>query len=109
MSEVDDVAPGAIEAPEAADPVCVVSYTLNETYTGTRTVETPAEDGEGTVSEEVPTNTVQVTFTDGTITHEREVNVCLDADGNYDDEAMQVRLAEVALGVEGKIAAGVIS
>jgi len=109
MSEVDDVAPGAIEVPEASDPVCVVSYTLNETYTGTRTVEVPADDGEGTVTEEVPTNTVQVTFTDGTITYEREVNVCFDADGNYDDEATQVRLGEVAMGVEGKIAAGVIS
>lgn len=86
-----------------------VTFTVNETYTGFRTVEMPADDGEGTVTETVPTRSVQVTFTDGTITHEREVNVCLDADGNYDDAATQVRLAEVAMGVKGKIAAGVIS
>lgn len=50
-----------------------------------------------------------VTFTDGTITHQREVNVCFDADGAYDADATLVRIGEVARGVEQKIAAGVIA
>ena len=52
--------------------------------------------------------TIMVTFTDGTITHERSVNTVY-ADGVYDAEAMETRVAEVALGVENKIALGVIT
>lgn len=110
MSEmIDDVAPGAIEEPIAAAPECSVTFTLNEEYTGFRTVEMPGAEGEETTTEQVATRTVSVTFTDGTITHQREVNVCFDADGAYDDAATQIRLGEVARGVESKIAAGVIS
>lgn len=86
-----------------------VTFTLDEEYTGFRTVEMPAAEGEETTSEQVPTRSVSVTFTDGTITHKREVNVCFDADGAYDAEATLVRIEEVARGVEQKIAAGVIS
>lgn len=86
-----------------------VTYTLNEEYTGFRTVEMPAAEGEETTTEQVATRTVNVTFTDGTITHQREVNVCFDAEGNYDADATLVRIGEVAMGVEQKIAAGVIS
>lgn len=89
MSDInDEFAPGAIEVPEAPEPVCSVTFTVSEPVSG---------------------NTATVTFTDGTITHEREVNVCLDAEGNYDDAATQARLAEVAWGVENKIAAGLVS
>jgi len=52
--------------------------------------------------------TVMVTFTDGIITHERSVNTIY-TDGVYDAEAMEARVAEVALGVEQKIAVGVIT
>lgn len=52
--------------------------------------------------------TVMVTFTDGTITHERSVNAVY-TDGSYDAEAMEIRVSEVALGVEHKIALGVIT
>ena len=52
--------------------------------------------------------TVMVTFTDGTITHERSVNAVF-TDGSYDAEATETRVAEVALGVEHKIAVGVIT
>ena len=86
-----------------------VTYTLNEEYTGFRTVEMPATEGEEATSEQVSTRSVSVTFTDGTITHQREVNVCFDADGNYDADATLVRIEEVARGVEQKIAAGVIT
>ena len=52
---------------------------------------------------------IHVRFTDGTVTHERHVNVCYDADGNYDEDATDARIGEVAMGVEHKIAVGVIS
>jgi len=52
--------------------------------------------------------TIMVTFTDGTITHERSVNTVY-TDGVYDAEAMEARVAEVARGVENKIALGVIT
>ena len=52
--------------------------------------------------------TVMVTFTDGTITHERSVNAVY-TDGSYDAEATETRVAEVAAGVENKIALGVIT
>ena len=52
--------------------------------------------------------TVMVTFTDGTITHERSVNAVY-TDGSYDAEATETRVGEVALGVEHKIALGVIT
>ena len=51
---------------------------------------------------------VEVTFTDGTITHTRSVNAVF-VDGVYDADATEVRVSEVGAGVEHKIAAGVIS
>jgi len=52
--------------------------------------------------------TVMVTFTDGTITHERSVNAVY-TDGSYDAIATEARVEEVAAGVENKIALGVIT
>lgn len=52
--------------------------------------------------------TVNVTFTDGTVTYERPVNAVF-TDGAYDADATETRVAQVALGVENKIAVGVIS
>ena len=54
---------------------------------------------------------VDVTFTNSSpvFTHQRSVNAVFDSDGNYDAAATKVRVAEVALGVENKIAMGVIS
>lgn len=87
-----------------------VTYELLETFTGTRSTEIPDMENEGqTITEDTPCNDISVRFTDGTITHERNVNVCYDTDGNYDADATLVRIGEVAMGVEGKIAAGVIS
>lgn len=94
----------------ATPPACSVTYELLEEFTGTRTAEVPDMENEGqTISEESPCSDIRVRFTDGTITHERNVNVCRDADGNYDHEATLVRVGEVAMGVENKIASGVIS
>ena len=59
-----------------------------------------APEGEATV--------VEVTFTNGTITHTRRVNAVF-VDGVYDADATETRVGEVAAGVEHKIAAGVIS
>ena len=52
--------------------------------------------------------TVNVSFTDGTITHERSVNAVF-TDGSYDADATEIRVGEVARGVEHKIAVGVIT
>jgi len=89
-----------------------VTYELLEEYTGTRTSEVPDPDNEGeTVSTETDCRDVQVRFTCGNTdcVHERSVNVCFDADGAYDAAATLVRVGEVAMGVEQKIACGVIS
>ena len=86
-----------------------VTFTIDEEYTGFRTVRIPAAEGEEEATQQVPTRAISVTFTDGTITHQREVNVCFDAEGNYDSDATLARIGEVAIGVEAKIAAGVIT
>lgn len=89
-----------------------VTYELLEEYTGTRTTEMPDADNEGeTITSEVDCRDIQVRFTcgDTDCTHERSVNVCFDAEGAYDAEATLVRVGEVAMGVEQKIACGVIS
>lgn len=51
---------------------------------------------------------VPVTFTEGDIVHKRDVNACHDDSGKYDVKATKARVAEVALGVAAKIAAGAI-
>jgi hypothetical protein len=89
-----------------------VTYELLEEYTGTRTTEMPDPDNEGeTISTETDCRDVQVRFTcsETDCVHERSVNVCFDADGDYDSEATLVRVGEVANGVGHKIACGVIS
>lgn len=54
--------------------------------------------------------TVEVTFTetDPAITHVRSVNACF-TDGVYDADLTEVRVGEVALGVDNKIAVGAIT
>jgi hypothetical protein len=52
--------------------------------------------------------TVEVTFTDETITHTRGVNAVF-TDGAYDAEATEIRVSEVARGIENKIAVGAIT
>ena len=53
--------------------------------------------------------TVPVTFEHDGVTHARGVNACLDGDGGYDADATAARVADVARGVEAKIAAGVLT
>ena len=89
-----------------------ITYELLEEFTGTRANEMPDPDNAGeTISEEVACTDIQVRFTcdDTDKTHERSVNVCFDAGGNYDAEATAVRIGEVAGGVAHKMACGVIS
>jgi hypothetical protein len=89
-----------------------ITYELLEEFTGTRTTEMLDMENEGeTITEESPCTDIQVRFTctETNKTHERSVNVCLDADGAYDAEATLVRVGEVAMGVGHKIACGVIS
>ena len=50
---------------------------------------------------------VDVTFTDGTIIHNRAVNAVF-IDGVYDASATEARVSEVAAGVKNKIAVGAI-
>ena len=64
-----------------------------------------------THSYEAPTGdekTVNVTFTNGTVTHNRSVNAVF-TDGAYDAGATELRVDEVAWGVENKIAVSAIS
>jgi len=89
-----------------------VTHELLETFTGKRTQEMPDPDNEGkTLSEEVDCRDIKVKFTcsDTSIVHERSVNVCFDEAGRYDSAATLIRVAEVATGVENKIAVGVIT
>lgn len=89
-----------------------VTYELLEEFTGTRTTEVPDMENEGeTITEESVCTDIQVRFTctETNKTHERSVNVCFDADGNYDADATAVRISEVANGVANKMACGVIS
>lgn len=51
---------------------------------------------------------VSVTFSEGEVRHERNVNAVLKEDGSYDRAATKDRVAQVALGVAVKIAAGAI-
>lgn len=86
-----------------------VTWTKLETFTGSRTTSAPDPENEGeTIETTSACHDIQVRFTDGTLTHERSVNVCYDANGDYDENATDIRIGEVALGVEAKIAAGVI-
>ena len=87
-----------------------VTWTKLETFTGSRTTSSPDPDNEGeTIDTTVDCRDIEVEFTDGTITHRRMVNVCYDADGEYDEAATDIRIGEMAAGVENKIAVGVIS
>ena len=81
-----------------------------ETFTGKRTSTMVDPDDESkTITNEKDCKDIQVEFTEGSITHTRKVNVCYDSDGNYDEAATDVRISEVARGVEIKIASGAIS
>ena len=87
-----------------------VTWEKLEEFTGKRSEEQPDKDG-NPVTVEVDVTDIKVKFTSDSpeIVHERSVNVCVDAEGNYDEDATDVRIAEVAMGVENKIAVGVIS
>lgn len=51
--------------------------------------------------------TVEVTFTKGEITHTRKINAVFNG-SDYDANATEVRVNEVARGVENKITLGVL-
>ena len=87
-----------------------VTWTKLETFTGSRTSSAPDPDNaDQMVDVTAACNDIHVRFTDGSITHDRYVNVCYDSDGNYDEEATDERINQHASGVENKIAVGVIS
>lgn len=52
---------------------------------------------------------VRATFTQGGLTHTREVNACIREDGTHDVDATRARIAEVAAGVAEKFALGLLS
>lgn len=63
-----------------------------------------------TIGEHDPaTRTVAATFTSGDVVHERNVNACYDASGEYDADATAERVDEVGRGVAVKIGLGVIA
>lgn len=55
------------------------------------------------------TGKVSVTFEHAGVTHTRDVNICLNAKGKYDAAGTEARIADVARGVEVKIATGAIT
>lgn len=55
------------------------------------------------------TRTVSATFEHEGVTHTRDVNACFTEAGEYDEEATNARLEEVAPGVAAKIAVGAIT
>lgn len=83
-----------------------ITYELLESFTGTRTITTP--DGD---SETINCNDIRVRFTDSetNVTHERDVNVVFDENGDYDSTATAARIEEVAVGVGEKIKVGALS
>ena len=88
-----------------------ITYELLEEFTGSRTYEVPDDDHEGetkSVTTSVADINVRFSCSETNKTHERTVNVCFDADGNYDADATAVRIDEVATGVGNKMANGVL-
>ena len=88
-----------------------ITYELLEEFTGSRTHEVPDEEHEGetkSVTTSVADIKVRFSCSETNKTHERTVNVCFDADGEYDADATAVRINEVAMGVGCKIANGVL-
>jgi hypothetical protein len=51
---------------------------------------------------------ITVTYDTGEWTHVRDVNAVFTANGEYDADATEIRVGEVALGVENKIISGAI-
>lgn len=91
-----------------------ISYTLDETFTGKRTVQEPDPENDGQMKDvDIDVRDVKVTFTDDSYdpdkTHSRSVNVVFDSSGDYDEDATKVRIEEVMRGVENKFAVGAIS
>jgi len=87
-----------------------VTYTKLEEFTGSRTSSTADLENEGeTIDTTTACRDIHVRFTDGSVIHERYVNVCYDSEGNYDEEATNARINQHCLGVANKIAVGVIS
>ncbi len=89
-----------------------VTYTLKETFTGKRKETSPDPENEGKtieITNDVRDIIVEFKSDNPDITHTRNVNVCYDGSGNYDDTATKARCAEVAMGVEHKINLGTIS
>ena len=89
-----------------------VTYELLEEFTGLRAIEMPDpenKDETKSVTTSVADIKVRFTCSETDKTHERTVNVCFDASGNYDADATAVRIGEVAMGVGYKMANGVIT
>ena len=91
-----------------------ISYTLDETFTGKRTVQEPDPDNDGQMKDvDIDVVDIKVTFTDDSYdpdkTHSRSVNVVFDSSGDYDEDATKVRIEEVMRGVENKFAVGALS
>ena len=86
-----------------------ITYTLKETFTGKRAQVIPNPDKEGeTVTTEISVTDIIVEFVKDDKKYTRNVNVVFDSDGNYDDAATKERCEQVAMGVENKIAVGVV-
>ena len=90
-----------------------ITYNIANAYTGTRTTSAAHPDNEGeTIETTENVIDVEVTFTDDSYrpdkVHTRMVNVCFDADGEYNNDATLIRVEEVMAGVKHKMSIGII-
>lgn len=98
MSEEEVLPENGNEEPVIEQPPAPTLQNLNDGYEVTFALVEAYTDGD---------LEVDAVFTKGDKKHTRKVNVCLDADGKYDETAMLVRLAEVRDGVANKMALGI--
>jgi len=88
------------------------TYTIDETFDGKRTISSPDPDNEGqSIETEIDVRDVIVTFTSDTVPEviqTRNVNVCYDADGDYDSAATVIRVEEVQAGFDNKVISGIL-
>jgi len=88
-----------------------ITYTIDETFTGKRTIQMPDPDKPGQMKNIVSdVKDIQVTFKSDSpkIDHTRTVNVCYDSGGNYDHANTVARIEEVKNGFAHKVEAGAI-
>ena len=88
-----------------------ITYTIDETFNGKRTIQMPDPDNEGeTKNVETTVTDIKVTFKsdDPAVEQTRMVNVCFDSNGDYDHTETVARIEQVKSGFERKVSVNAI-